>query len=85
MLVPYAPGVGYCYQFRLGKGGYNSQMPIATPNFITHFQRQLLADEEITLWRQGEGVEIKLLSPRALWHPTTCGPTSQQYALLTRL
>ncbi|MCW2487602.1 tRNA(Met) cytidine acetyltransferase [Candidatus Symbiopectobacterium sp. NZEC127] len=58
---------------------------IATPNFIRHFQQQLLADEEITLWRQGEDGAIKALSPRAPWHPASGDPTPQQQALLTRL
>lgn len=64
-----------------------SELPqaIATPHFITHFQRHLLADKDVTLWRQGEAVAIKPLAPRALWHPATGGPTPQQQKLLTRL
>ncbi|MGG2141753.1 tRNA(Met) cytidine acetyltransferase TmcA [Symbiopectobacterium sp. RP] len=58
---------------------------IATPNFITHFQQQLLADDEVTLWRQGEEGAIKPLTPRALWQPVNGDPTPQQQALLTRL
>lgn len=58
---------------------------IATPNFITHFQQQLLADDEITLWRQGEEGAIIPLSPRAPWHPANGDPTPQQQAVLTRL
>lgn len=58
---------------------------IATPNFITHFQQQLLADEDITLWRQGEEGAIKPLAPHAPWHPPSGDPTPQQQALLTRL
>ncbi|MCW2478330.1 tRNA(Met) cytidine acetyltransferase TmcA [Candidatus Symbiopectobacterium sp. NZEC135] len=58
---------------------------IATPNFITHFQQQLLADHEITLWRQGEAGAITPLAPRAPWRPANGDPTPQQQALLTRL
>lgn len=58
---------------------------IATPHFITHFQRHLLAEAEATLWRQGEVVEIKPLLPRAPWYPATGQPTPQQQRLLTRL
>ncbi|MGL9720905.1 GNAT family N-acetyltransferase [Symbiopectobacterium sp.] len=58
---------------------------IATPNFITHFQQQLLADDEVTLWRQGEEGAIKPLTPRAPWQPASGDPTPQQQALLTRL
>lgn len=58
---------------------------IATPNFITHFQQQLLADDTVTLWRQGEQGAIKPLTPRTPWHPASGDPTPQQEALLTQL
>lgn len=29
--------------------------PITTPHFIQHLQRQLAADDEVTLWQQGGG------------------------------
>ena len=84
LLVP--PWQGWAQQPDADSLRWSEQpQAIATPNFITHFQRQLLSDEEVTLWRQGEGVEIKPLAPRVLWHPATGDPTSQQQALLTRL
>lgn len=58
---------------------------IATPHFIAHFQRQLLSDPAVVLWRQGEPITIPPLSATQPWQPATGEPTAQQQAILSRL
>lgn len=59
--------------------------PIATPHFIQHLQRHLAADDEVTLWRQGEALSPAPLPQRAPWRLTDGRPSAEQQALLTSL
>lgn len=59
--------------------------PIATPNFIHHLQQQLLADSEVSIWRQGEPLHLAPLPPRQDWKPPQGHPSAEQQAILTRL
>ncbi|KFK96853.1 MULTISPECIES: tRNA(Met) cytidine acetyltransferase TmcA [unclassified Serratia (in: enterobacteria)] len=59
--------------------------PIATPNFIAHLQQQLVADSEVTLWRQGESLRLAELPERADWQLPQGKPSSEQQAILARL
>lgn len=58
---------------------------IATPHFIAHFQRQLRADPDVVLWRQGEPLVMAPLAAGADWRPATGAPTAQQQAILAQL
>lgn len=59
--------------------------PIATPRFIQHFQRHLLADEDVVIWQQGLPLTINPLSPRVDWKPASGEPTVQQQHILAQL
>ncbi|WP_437214245.1 tRNA(Met) cytidine acetyltransferase TmcA [Pectobacterium sp. LFLA-215] len=59
--------------------------PIATPYFIQHFQRQLLADEEVVLWQQGQEAVIRPLAVRSDWQPANGEPTARQQHILYEL
>lgn len=59
--------------------------PIATPNFIAHLQQQLAADNEVTLWRQGEPWYLAPLPERVDWQPPLGLPSAEQQAILARL
>lgn len=59
--------------------------PIATPHFVQHLQRHLAADDEVTLWRQGEALSPAPLPQRTPWRPTNGRPSAEQQALLTTL
>ncbi|KEY60287.1 tRNA(Met) cytidine acetyltransferase TmcA [Serratia sp. DD3] len=59
--------------------------PIATPNFIHHLQQQLLADSEVSIWRQDEPLHLAPLPPRQDWQPPPGHPSAEQQAILTRL
>ncbi|WP_226100099.1 tRNA(Met) cytidine acetyltransferase TmcA [Dickeya oryzae] len=60
--------------------------PIATPRFIRHVQRQLLADEEVVVWHQQDAEPV--IPPPARrpdWLPATGEPTSCQYRIVQQL
>ncbi|WP_409159312.1 tRNA(Met) cytidine acetyltransferase TmcA [Pectobacterium sp. B2J-2] len=59
--------------------------PIATPYFIQHFQRQLLADEDVVLWHQGQEAVIRPLALRSDWQPANGEPTARQQCILHEL
>ncbi|PWC20967.1 tRNA cytosine(34) acetyltransferase TmcA [Brenneria roseae subsp. roseae] len=59
--------------------------PMATPRFIRHFQRQLLADDDVTIWQQGQTLAIKPLSHRPEWQPASGEPTPRQQHILAQL
>ncbi|WCG82086.1 tRNA(Met) cytidine acetyltransferase TmcA [Pectobacterium sp. A5351] len=59
--------------------------PIATPYFIQHFQRQLLADADVVLWLQGRKTVIRPLAVRSDWQPASGEPTAQQQKILYEL
>ncbi|MCV9877885.1 tRNA(Met) cytidine acetyltransferase TmcA [Brenneria izbisi] len=59
--------------------------PIAAPRFIQHFQRHLLADDEVVIWRQGQALTIKPLTRRPDWRPVSGEPTAGQQHILARL
>ncbi|MFI8416522.1 tRNA(Met) cytidine acetyltransferase TmcA [Serratia sp. NPDC078593] len=59
--------------------------PIITPHFIHHFQQQLLADAEVSVWRQDRLPQLAPLPPRALWQAPDGTPTTEQQTLLTQL
>lgn len=78
----------------------DQQQAIATPHFIQHFQQQLIADTEVIIWRQGNALDLPLLTPRPHWQPptdsvttistatgsaTTNSPTTEQAAILQQL
>ncbi|RLM03343.1 tRNA(Met) cytidine acetyltransferase TmcA [Gibbsiella quercinecans] len=59
--------------------------PIATAHFITHLQRQLQADGEVAIWRQGQQPALPVLPARPDWQPPAGTPTVEQQAILRRL
>ncbi|QTF09395.1 tRNA(Met) cytidine acetyltransferase [Brenneria izadpanahii] len=59
--------------------------PIPTPHFVRHLQRHLLADDEVTIWRQGEALSVRPLHPRPNWQPAGGEPTTQQQLILQGL
>ncbi|UFT95617.1 tRNA(Met) cytidine acetyltransferase TmcA [Pectobacterium carotovorum] len=61
------------------------EQPIATPHFIQHFQRQLLADEDVVLWQQDQAFVIRPLTARSDWQPASGEPTVQQQHILHEL
>lgn len=61
------------------------EQPIATPHFIQHFQRQLLADEDVVLWQQDQAFVIRPLAARSDWQPASGEPTAQQQHILHEL
>ncbi|WP_323660717.1 tRNA(Met) cytidine acetyltransferase TmcA [Pectobacterium versatile] len=61
------------------------EQPIATPHFIQHFQRQLLADEDVVLWQQNQAFAIRPLAARSDWQPASGEPTAQQQHILHEL
>ncbi|WP_033575950.1 tRNA(Met) cytidine acetyltransferase TmcA [Dickeya chrysanthemi] len=60
--------------------------PIATPRFIRHVQRQLLADSRVVLWRR-QDTEPVITHPngRADWLPADGNPTACQYSVVQQL
>ncbi|MEQ9969682.1 GNAT family N-acetyltransferase [Pectobacterium carotovorum] len=61
------------------------EQPIATLHFIQHFQRQLLADEDVVLWQQDQAFAIRPLAARSDWQPASGEPTAQQQHILHEL
>ncbi len=59
--------------------------PIATPHFIHHLQQQLLADSEVSIWRQGEPLCLAPLPSRPVWLAPQGNPSEEQQAILARL
>ncbi|MEE3650853.1 MULTISPECIES: tRNA(Met) cytidine acetyltransferase TmcA [unclassified Brenneria] len=59
--------------------------PIATPHFVRHFQRHLLADDDVVIWRQGSEAAIRPLAPRPDWRSADGQPTAQQLSILQTL
>lgn len=59
--------------------------PIKTPNFIRHFQQQVMADGDVLLLRQHYPVSFNLLSDRSTWLPPKGLPTVEQQQLLATL
>ncbi|QDX30704.1 tRNA(Met) cytidine acetyltransferase TmcA [Dickeya poaceiphila] len=60
--------------------------PIATPRFIRHVQRQLMADDDVVLWRQ-QDAEPVIMPPgcRPDWLPATGEPTFSQHTVVQQL
>ncbi|MEB6336328.1 tRNA(Met) cytidine acetyltransferase TmcA [Serratia rhizosphaerae] len=63
----------------------DSPQPIATPNFIAHLQQRLTADAEVSIWRQGQPLQLAPLPARPDWQAPNGEPTAEQQVLLTRL
>lgn len=61
------------------------EQAIATPHFIYHFQRQLLADNEVAFWHQGHCPILPLTESRPPRRGIDGMPTSKQQAILDRL
>ncbi|BES84025.1 tRNA cytosine(34) acetyltransferase TmcA [Pectobacterium araliae] len=61
------------------------EQPIATPHFIQHLQRQLLADEDVVLWQQDQAFVIRPLAVRSDWQPASGEPTARQQHILHEL
>ncbi|WP_434463179.1 tRNA(Met) cytidine acetyltransferase TmcA [Serratia plymuthica] len=59
--------------------------PITTPHFIRHLQRHLVADSEVTFWRQGEALALAALPERPSWQAPDGHPTAEQQRLLEQL
>ncbi|WP_167613452.1 tRNA(Met) cytidine acetyltransferase TmcA [Cedecea colo] len=59
--------------------------PIATPNFIAHLQRCVLADSESYLWRQHQPFRLPEFRPRVPWHPANGAPEREQADILSAL
>ncbi|WP_181952328.1 tRNA(Met) cytidine acetyltransferase TmcA [Yersinia canariae] len=59
--------------------------PIATPNFIDHLQRQLLADPDVIVWRQGQLAPTPVFDSRPKWQQPDGTPTAEQQSILQRL
>lgn len=59
--------------------------PIATPNFVHRFCRQITADAEVALWRQGSDLRLPSAAPRDDWHPADGHPQVEQAAILAAL
>ncbi|MDN0094814.1 GNAT family N-acetyltransferase [Yersinia rohdei] len=60
-------------------------VPIITPNFIHHLQRQLLADPDVILWRQGQPCPQPIWPSHPNWQPPDGTPTLEQQAILQQL
>ncbi|OVZ90399.1 tRNA cytosine(34) acetyltransferase TmcA [Yersinia kristensenii] len=58
---------------------------IPTPNFINHLQRQLLADPDVMVWRQGQLAPTPVLDSRPQWQPPDGAATAEQHSILQRL
>jgi tRNA(Met) cytidine acetyltransferase len=62
--------------------------PIATPNFIEHFQRSLQRAQDVVVLKQQHNASLSSLSSMASrpdWQPPQAGPTSEQQILLDGL
>lgn len=63
----------------------DGSQPIATPNFIHHFQRQIAEDSNVLFWRQDNVFSGEFLSSREVWALPNNSPTNQQRNLLNIL
>lgn len=63
----------------------DSARPIATPNFISHLQRCLLADSESCLWQQHQPLRLPAFTLRAAWHQANGAPEQEQADILRTL
>lgn len=59
--------------------------PISTPNFIRHFQRQVMSDSEVLLFRQHHAFNVEPAVSRPTWSRPDGLPTAEQQRLLTDL
>ncbi|CNH66631.1 tRNA(Met) cytidine acetyltransferase TmcA [Yersinia mollaretii] len=59
--------------------------PIATPHFIQHLQRQLLADPDVLLWQEGQPQPTPVGDSRPNWQRPDGFPTLEQHNILRRL
>ena len=59
--------------------------PVATPNFISHLQRLVLADSDSYLWQQHQPFRLPAFRPRASWHPANGAPEREQAEILSAL
>ncbi|WON75793.1 tRNA(Met) cytidine acetyltransferase TmcA [Serratia sp. UGAL515B_01] len=59
--------------------------PIPTPNFIHHLQRQLSADSEVSVWHQGQPLQLAPLPIRPDWQAPQGEPSEEQQKILARL
>lgn len=58
---------------------------IATPHFVEHLKRTLLADADIFLRREGYADTFPLIKPAPCWQPPTGQPTAAQQQILSQL
>ncbi|WP_435927381.1 tRNA(Met) cytidine acetyltransferase TmcA [Dryocola sp. BD613] len=63
----------------------DSPQPVATPNFISHLQRCVLADSETYLWQQHQPFRLPEFRARAPWHPANGAPEREQAEILSAL
>jgi tRNA(Met) cytidine acetyltransferase len=63
----------------------DSFQPIATPNFISHLQRCVLADSESCLWQQHRPLQLPDDKKRAVWHAANGAPEQEQADILRAL
>jgi len=59
--------------------------PIATPNFISHLKRCVLADSEACLWQQHQPLRLPEFRRREPWHPANGAPEREQAEILSAL
>lgn len=56
--------------------------PVATPFFVYHFCRRLLADNQALLWREGHALTLPLFQARPAWHEASGAPQAEQAQIL---
>lgn len=59
--------------------------PIPTPNFVHRFCRQVCANPDAVVWRQGEPLTLPEALPRRPWQPADGHPQQEQATLLAEL
>ena len=62
-----------------------NQGVIATPHFVQHLQRSLLADTDIFIRREGHADIFPQIKPSPDWQPPTGAPTKAQQTILSQL
>ena len=59
--------------------------PIATPHFVQHLKRVLVADDDAILWRQDQPLMLADFVPRSDWQSATGAPQPEQQQILQQL
>ena len=59
--------------------------PIATPHFVQHLKRVLVADDDAILWRQEQPLMLADFAPRSDWQSATGAPQPKQQQILQQL